>query len=243
MAMSRLLLSAAPSSGRTVALLVEMNQCRPHSSPSSSSRPPSPSTRRRPTSSTPARSPGPERDGRRIQDSACRRRRQRHDSFAPNHHHHSKTGRTTTRGSRYGRQGRLGCRTPRYVVETDSARRWCGGWSHFRLGRRLAGQLSHWSWFWWMRGFLSRRWSCLSARLGHAHLAGLVSSTTYPSPPIGNHHPSRLAHLASPPPDTHARTATEPTSCHPTNFALDVLTGIEILRRRWGEEARDWCGE
>ncbi|KAJ7631149.1 hypothetical protein FB45DRAFT_1059017 [Roridomyces roridus] len=144
--------------------------------------PPSPSTRRRPTSSTPARSPGPGRDGCRTQDSVCRRRRQRRDSFAQNHHHHSKTDRTTTRRPRYGRQGRLGCRTPRYVADTDSARRWCGGWSHFRLGRRLAGQLSD--------------WSCVGVVcppvLVNAHLAGLVSSTTYPSPPIGNHHPSRL---------------------------------------------------
>ncbi|KAJ7631176.1 hypothetical protein FB45DRAFT_558785 [Roridomyces roridus] len=134
------------------------------------------------------------------------------------HHHHSKTGGTTTRRPRYGRQGRLGCRTSRYVVETDSARRWRGGWSHFRLGRRLAGQLSDWSWFLWKKGLLVTSLE-LSVRPSWPMLISLAWFRPQPIP----HRPSATtllrasAHLASRTPDTRARTATRRAYIIPSN--------------------------
>ncbi|KAJ7631221.1 hypothetical protein FB45DRAFT_917852 [Roridomyces roridus] len=138
----------------------------------------------------PARSQGMEQDGCRIQDLAYRhchsQDRQGHDAMFK------------VRPSRT-----LGLPHAAVRGRHDSARRWCGGWSHFRLGRRLAEQLSDWFWF-----FGGKR-----PVLANAHLAGLVMS------PTALRHPPSFALR---PPGTKSSRHPRP---HGNNYSLCVWGG------------------
>ncbi|KAJ7610783.1 hypothetical protein FB45DRAFT_941620, partial [Roridomyces roridus] len=132
-----------------------------------------------PRQAPPARSQGMEQDGCRIQDPDCRRRQRWRDPSSSDRHCHSQDRQGHDAMFKVRPSRTLGLPHAAVRGRQDSARRWCGGWSHFRLGRRLAEQLSDWNRFLVGRGVVGSLVAVLvRPSLANAHLAGLVLSPT-----------------------------------------------------------------